>query len=52
MRTRKIVGYHAGDTLETEGCLRALERAVKELVERPCHENAKAERVNGILKQE
>lgn len=85
--SRKIVGYHAGDTLETEGCLRALERAVKELVERMfpvhhsdrgcqycshvytgrlrdyglgismtdkmhCYENAKAERVNGILKQE
>jgi transposase InsO family protein len=85
--SRKIVGYHAGDTLETEGCLRALERAVKELVEgmfpvhhsdrgcqycshvytgrlrdyglgismtdkMHCYENAKAERVNGILKQE
>ena len=85
--SRKIVGYHAGDTLETEGCLRALERAVKELVdglfplhhsdrgsqycshlytgrlreyglgismteENHCYENAKAERVNGILKQE
>jgi transposase InsO family protein len=85
--SRKIVGYHAGDTLETEGCLRALERAVKELMgevfpvhhsdrgcqycshaytgklreyglgismteEMHCYENAKAERVNGILKQE
>lgn len=85
--SRKIVGYHAGDTLETEGCLRALEQAVKELVdgmfplhhsdrgcqycshlytgrlreyglgismteELHCYENAKAERVNGILKQE
>lgn len=85
--SRKIVGYHAGDTLETEGCLNALERAVKELVgglfpvhhsdrgcqycshvytsrlreyglcismteEMHCYENAKAERVNGILKQE
>ena len=85
--SRKIVGYHAGDTLETEGCLRALEKAVKELVdgqfplhhsdrgcqycshvytgklreyglgismteEMHCYENAKAERVNGILKQE
>ncbi|MEN7974131.1 MAG: IS3 family transposase [Verrucomicrobiota bacterium] len=85
--SRKIVGYHAGDTLETEGCLRALEKAVKELKaglspvhhsdrgcqycshlytgrlreyglgismteEMHCYENAKAERVNGILKQE
>jgi len=85
--SRKIVGYHAGDTLETEGCLRALDQAVKELVdgmfplhhsdrgsqycshqytgklreyglgismteELHCYENAKAERVNGILKQE
>lgn len=85
--SRKIVGYHAGDTLETEGCLLALEKAAKELVdgmcplhhsdrgsqycshlytgklrdyglgismteEMHCYENAKAERVNGILKQE
>ncbi len=85
--SRKIVGFHAGDTLETEGCLKALEKAVKELVdgmfpmhhsdrgsqycshlyteklrdkglgismteENHCYENAKAERVNGILKQE
>jgi len=85
--SRKIVGHHAGDTLETEGCLKALEQAVKELVdgmfplhhsdrgsqycshlytgrlreyglgismteEMHCYENAKAERVNGILKQE
>jgi len=85
--SRKIVGHHAGDTLETEGCLNALERAVRELVdgsfpvhhsdrgcqycshlytgklreyglgismteEMHCYENAKAERVNGILKQE
>lgn len=85
--SRKIVGYHAGDTLETQGCLLALEKAVKELVdglyplhhsdrgsqycshlytgrlreygleismteEMHCYENAKAERVNGILKQE
>lgn len=85
--SRKIVGYHAGDTLETEGCLMALEKAVKELMdglfpmhhsdrgcqycshlytgklreyglgismteENHCYENAKAERVNGILKQE
>jgi len=85
--SRKIVGYHAGDTLETEGCLKALEKAARELVggmfpvhhsdrgcqycshaytdklreyglgismteEMHCYENAKAERVNGILKQE
>ncbi len=85
--SRKIVGWHAGDTLETEGCLAALGQA---LAERPaghhpvhhsdrgcqycshvytgalreagleismteelhCYENALAERVNGILKQE
>ena len=85
--SRKIVGHHAGDTLEAEGALRALERAVLTLGEgeRPvhhsdrgcqycchayvdalkkhglgismteeahCYENALAERVNGILKQE
>ncbi len=85
--SRKIVGYHAGDTLETEGCLKALEKAADELEEgifplhhsdrgcqycshlytgklreygmgismteeMHCYENAKAERVNGILKQE
>jgi transposase InsO family protein len=85
--SRKIVGYHAGDTLEAEGALRALETALKELpkgalpvhhsdrgcqycshryVERlqarglrismteemHCYENANAERLNGILKQE
>jgi putative transposase len=85
--SRKIVGFHAGDTLETEGCLLALEKAAREFVgrvlplhhsdrgsqycshlytgklreygmeismteEQHCYENAKAERVNGILKQE
>jgi len=85
--SRKIVGWHAGDTLETEGCLAALRRALKDLPagQRPvhhsdrgcqycshlytaelreagleismtedlhCYENALAERVNGILKQE
>jgi transposase InsO family protein len=85
--SRKIVGYHAGDTLETEGPLRALEMALKELPkgrcpvhhsdrgcqycshlygeklqahglaismteEKHCYENANAERLNGILKQE
>jgi len=85
--SRKIVGYHGGDTLETEGCMKALDKAVKDLgndqfpvhhsdrgsqycshlntgklreyglgismtEEMHCYENAKAERVNGILKQE
>ena len=85
--SRKIVGFHIGDTLEAEGCLRALDMALKDLpankhpihhsdrgcqycchayVERlqarglgismtevqHCYENALAERVNGILKQE
>lgn len=38
-RSRKIVGYHCGDTLEAEGCIRALERALVELPEgsRPIH---------------
>lgn len=85
--SRKIVGSHIGDSLEAEGCIRALDKALKALppdarplhhsdrgsqycchayVERlqsrglgismtetlHCHENAMAERVNGILKQE
>jgi len=85
--SRKIVGAHIGDSLESEGCLRALEKALNALptdkhpihhsdrgcqycchayVERlqgrelpismteimHCYENAMAERVNGILKQE
>lgn len=85
--SRKIVGYHAGDTLEAVGCVRALERALLDLPAgaRPMHhsdqgsqycchqyvnqlqehglgismtesnhcaENALAERMNGILKQE
>jgi transposase InsO family protein len=85
--SRKIVGYNAGDTLETEGALRTLEMALKELPkgalsvhhsDRGCrycshryveklkvrglrismteemhrYENANAERLNGILKQE
>ena len=86
--TRKAVGWNAGDTLETEGCLRALDMAEEELLKdvcRPihhsdrgcqygshlyrqrldelgikcsmteelhCYENAMAERLNGILKQE
>jgi transposase InsO family protein len=83
----KIVGFHAGNTLEAEGAVRALEMALKELPEGAspvhhsdrgcqycshryveklqsrrlpvsmteeahCYENAKAERLNGILKQE
>lgn len=85
--SRKIVGYHCGDTLEAIGCVRALRRALNELPEgcspihhsdrgcqyccheyvhhlqsnsmpvsmteeRHCYENAHAERLNGILKQE
>jgi len=85
--SRKIVGTHIGDSLEAEGCLVALNRALSQLpkdkrpihhsdrgsqyccheyVERlqtrglgismteimHCYENALAERVNGILKQE
>jgi len=85
--SRKIVGAHIGDSLEAEGCMKALEQALQELpegkhpihhsdrgcqycchayVERlqarklpismteimHCYENAMAERVNGILKQE
>jgi len=85
--SRKIVGFHAGDTLETEGCLKSLEMALDQLPagqavfhhsdrgcqycshlyvekaqgrgltismteENHCYENATAERVNGILKQE
>jgi transposase InsO family protein len=85
--SRKIVGYHLGETLETEPVLKALGMALKGLKgsERPIHhsdrgcqyasyayvraveqagltmsmteknhsaENALAERVNGILKQE
>jgi putative transposase len=85
--SRKIVGSNTGDTLESEGCLKALEKALEELPknakpihhsdrgcqfachlyvkrlawaglkismteENHCAENAKAERVNGILKQE
>lgn len=85
--SRKIVGHHAGDSLEAVGCVLALETALKELpageppihhsdrgcqyccheyVERlaagglrismteqdHCAENALAERMNGILKQE
>ena len=85
--SRKIVGYHLGETLETKECLRALgmaletkpvnariihhsdrgsqycsHRYVDELKkhgfeismteENHCSENALAERVNGILKQE
>ena len=29
--SRKIVGYHCGDTLEAEGCLNALQMALKDL---------------------
>jgi len=85
--SRKIVGFHIGESLEAVGCLDALDGALRDLpegrhplhhsdrgcqycchlyVERcrevgmsvsmteelHCYENAKAERVNGILKQE
>jgi transposase InsO family protein len=85
--SRKVVGWHVGDSLEAVGCVRALERALAELpagsqpihhsdqgsqyccheyVQRlqerglgismteadHCAENALAERMNGILKQE
>jgi len=85
--SRKIVGWHVGDTLEAVGCVQALERALRELpaLAKPIHhsdqgsqycchvyvnrlqerglgismtehnhcaENALAERMNGILKQE
>jgi len=85
--SRKIVGAHAGYTLEAEGCMNALNGAITELPrnrfpihhsdrgcqycchayvdilknrglsismteENHCYENAMAERVNGILKQE
>ena len=85
--SRKIVGWHADDRLESVGCLRALEMALEGLEpdQRPihhsdrgsqycchlyvnrlreanlpvsmteenhCYENAIAERVNGILKDE
>jgi len=85
--SRKIVGYHCGDTLEALGCVRALGMALKDLPacahpihhsdqgsqycsheyvqalgrrgltismteQDHCAENALAERINGILKQE
>ena len=83
--SRKIVGYHCGDTLEASGCIAALKMALRTLPKgaRPihhsdrgsqycchayveclgslpismtevnhCYENAHAERLNGILKQE
>jgi transposase InsO family protein len=85
--SRKIVGYHCGDRLETAGCLASLDMALADLPEgcHPIHhsdrgcqycshdytdrlqehglpvsmtetdhcaENAHAERLNGILKQE
>lgn len=38
-KSRKIVGYHCGDTLEAQGCLRALDMALAELPDgaRPIH---------------
>lgn len=85
--SRKIVGYDCSDSLEADGCLRALGRSIRQLPEgsngihhsdrgsqycchryvnklgsaglrvsmtedNHCYENAMAERLNGILKQE
>jgi transposase InsO family protein len=82
--SRKIVGYHASNTLELHGCVKALKHALKNgkpkihhsdrgsqycshvytgmlkknnidisMAEAGnCYENATAERINGILKQE
>lgn len=85
--SRKIVGWHIGDSLESVGCQKALDMALEQLPagfhpihhsdrgcqyccheyveklrvrglkismtqELHCYENATAERVNGILKQE
>jgi len=85
--SRKIIGYHISDSLEAEGCLKALDQAIKQLPEgkhpihhsdrgtqyccreyinklkgngieismtqdNHCYENAQAERVIGILKDE
>jgi putative transposase len=85
--SRKIVGFHCGDTLEATGAIRALNQALHQLPagtacihhsdrgsqycchayiarlksrklqvsmteEQHCYENANAERLNGILKQE
>ena len=87
MHSRKIIGYDLSDSLELNGCVRALKKAIyqakniKELIhhsdrgiqycsnvytqilkrnkigismteENHCYENAMAERVNGILKDE
>ena len=87
MHSRKIVGYDLSDSLELDGCVRALNKAIyqaknmKQLIhhsdrgiqycsnvytqilkrnkigismteENHCYENAMAERVNGILKDE
>lgn len=87
LHSRKIVGFHCGDSLEALGCIQALDNALADLptgsfpvhhsdrgcqycchayVERlrergmavsmteqnHCAENAHAERLNGILKQE
>jgi len=87
MYSRKIVGYNLSDSLELAGCVRALQKALKQSGKRSslihhsdrgiqycsnvytqilkrnniaismtednhCYENAMAERVNGILKDE
>jgi putative transposase len=85
--SRKIVGYDSSDSLESEGCLRSIHQAIRQLPsgheaihhsdrgsqycchahvdklcgaglrismteDNHCYENAQAERLNGILKQE
>ena len=85
--SRKVIGYDCSDSLEAEGCLRALNRALKQIPtsakavhhsdrgcqyccnayidmlqeagigismteDKHCYENAKAERLNGIMKHE
>jgi transposase InsO family protein len=61
--SRKIVGYHAGDTLEADGALGSLDMALRDLPQgalavhhsdRGCQycSHRYVERLNGILKQE
>ena len=42
-KSRKIVGHHSGDTLEAEGCLQALDKALRDLPEgvHPIHHSDK-----------
>mgnify|MGYP003632143216 CR=1 FL=1 len=57
MYSRKIVGHDLSDSLELNGCVRALDKALYQAKdsmteENHYYENAMAERVNGILKDE